>query len=79
MARIDFTKELPTARQVNFATEISKALKLPLPEEKTKQSYSKYIADHVEWYNAYMNAATYDTSDCWILNPNEIFDQSDFC
>ena len=78
MARINFTLEPPTARQVNFATEISKALNVPLPEEKTKQAYSKFISEHIEWYNAYTNASTYNLSDC-ILNPMDIFDPSDFC
>lgn len=40
--------EKPTKAQVECAQRISAALKIPLPEIKTKQSYWEYINKHLE-------------------------------
>lgn len=44
--------DLPTAKQINFAKEISEVLDIPLPEEKTKRAYREFIDSNVGQYKA---------------------------
>ncbi len=45
--------ERPTDKQINFATDIAGKLHKPLPEERTKQAYAKFISDNI---NAFKRA-----------------------
>lgn len=60
------SKELPTGKQISFATIISEALNRPLPQDYTKQTYSKFISDNlkdfVEWQRC---DGAYDYDDEW--------------
>lgn len=62
MTDIDYSKilktarkelnDLPTAKQINFAKEISEVLDIPLPEDKTKRAYKEFIDSNVGQYKA---------------------------
>ena len=47
--------ELPTAKQINFAKEISEVLDIPLPEDKTKAAYSAFINFNIDAYKEVMS------------------------
>ena len=67
MTDIDYSKilktaskelnDLPTAKQINFAKEISEVLDIPLPEDKTKVAYSKFIDSNVGQYREAIDEA----------------------
>lgn len=42
------SSEKPTAKQINFAKDISRKLDIPLPIIKTKAAYTEYISKHAK-------------------------------
>ena len=46
--------QLPTDKQVKFATQISAALNIPLPEANTKHAYTQFISEYLLTYQEYV-------------------------
>lgn len=53
--------ELPTAKQINFAKEISEVLDIPLPDKKTKAAYKAFINFNIDAYKEVMSACKEDS------------------
>ena len=48
--------EMPTDKQIQFATEIAWVLNVPLPKIRTKQTYSEFISDNFSTYREYIDS-----------------------
>lgn len=55
VAALSEMNELPTAKQINFAKEISEVLDIPLPEDKTKAAYKAFINFNIDAYKEVMS------------------------
>ena len=74
----------PTEKQVKFATDISNILRVPLPENYTKEAYSEFIGTYrKKLYKIHACIKTrrtnydhYKVDDYW--NPENIYDASWF-
>ena len=53
--------DLPTAKQINFAKEISEVLDIPLPEDKTKAAYKAFINFNIDAYKEVMSECETDS------------------